>query len=469
MKTINFVLLTRSDRSNGAQSKVSRARSFGRLILWVCAGLAAVIGRDARGAAITFDLNQADAALAGTPAPYATVSISTQGTGMASFSVVADGPYSLGEALFAVNPGVIFLPQPVAQSTGAMPFGDIGVVETTLGAPGTTSSVMTDQFGGFGFGYGSQFGTVKSISFTLTGPFINNIASVIRPNGSGFLAGAKIYDGITSGFVAGNGSPAPVAPAPEPRSIFLAVVFIAMFMLWSRARRHHYKRLISISCFALAALAAATNAPATTIIDTFRFTQDGWTTVAANAQASGLVAGDPVPRAILAGAFTGTEEADGRIQLADLTSFVVDYTDSTMRVFFSTADGPPYLFSYNPNGGASGLTYAVTGGTGISIACAGAAASLYPMCLALHGIQNPQPTNGAIFPLFLGTHPTFQGEVVTANFPVVTLISRTTVVDPVNAPEPCPAALLFLGATLVMALRLCRRFRRIRLENGSHS
>src|SRR3569833_436230 len=161
MKRINFVLLTRSDRSNGAQSKVSRARSFGRLILWVCAGLAAVIGRDARGAAITFDLNQADAALAGTPAPYAAVSISTQGTGSASFSVVADGPYSLGEVLFAVNPGVIFLPQPVAQSTGAMSFGDIGVVETTLGAPGTTSIVMTDQFGGFGFGYRSQFGTVK--------------------------------------------------------------------------------------------------------------------------------------------------------------------------------------------------------------------------------------------------------------------------------------------------------------------
>ena len=134
-----------------------------------------------------------------------------------------------------MNPGVLFLPQPVAQSTGAMPFGDVGVVETTLGKAGTINTVMTDQFGGFGFGYGSQFGTVKSISFTLQGPFINNIASVITPNGAGFLAAAKIYDGTISGFVGGNGAPAPVTPVPEPLSIALIGVSLGAALLCHQA------------------------------------------------------------------------------------------------------------------------------------------------------------------------------------------------------------------------------------------
>lgn len=200
------------------------------------------IGVECRAAEITFDLNQPDTALAGTATPYATVTISTQGTGTATFTVVAAGPYSLAEVLFEVNPGVFFRAPGVAQSTGALQFGDIGVQETAVGAAGTTATVPTDQFGGFGFGYGSQFGTVKSVGFTLTGPFINNIADVIVPNGNGFFAAAKIYDGAVSGFVAGNGNPTPATQTPEPRSIALVASAAGLLTLGCFGRRRRGRR-----------------------------------------------------------------------------------------------------------------------------------------------------------------------------------------------------------------------------------
>jgi hypothetical protein len=84
------------------------------MLTWISIALVAGIGVEARAAEITFDLNQADSALAGTPTPYATVTVSTQGTGSANFRVVADGPYSLAEVLFQINPGVLFLAPGIA-------------------------------------------------------------------------------------------------------------------------------------------------------------------------------------------------------------------------------------------------------------------------------------------------------------------------------------------------------------------
>jgi hypothetical protein len=437
------------------------AKRLGRMLTWISVALVAGIAVEARAAEITFDLNQADAALAGTPVPYATVTVSTQGTGTATFSVVASGPYSLAEVLFEINPGVFFLAPGIAQSTGAIPFGDIGVQETSVGAAGTIDTITTDQFGGFGFGYGSQFGTVKSVKFTLTGPFINNIADVIVPNRNGFFAAAKVYDGAASGFVAGNGSPTPPVPTPEPGSLALVAVPLVAFLLCRLGRTHMKKqRLTVLAAVALADFACIPHTTCATTIDTFRFTQDGWTTVLANGTPT-LISGTPVPGGLLTGSFTGIEEADGRIQLPDLTSFTAVYSDSTERAFFANSLIALYVFSFNPNAGASGLTFAASGGTGISVACTGAAASLDRLCLALQGIQNPLPTNGAVFPSTLPANPVFLGLVVTPNFPAVTLVSKVTVANPVVIPKPGSRTLVASAAGL-LAIGLLGRSRRRR-------
>lgn len=188
--------------------------------------LAAAPGAEA--ALITFDLNSPDAALQGTTAPYATVTVSTQGTGTANFSVVADGAYSLASVFFQTRPGTFFIAPPKPDVTGGVSFGGFDPTPLVIGGPGIVGLLPTDQFGAFGFGYKSTFGTVKSLSFTLTGTFIDQIADVIIPNGDGFLAAAQIYNGDTLGYVAGNGSPTQVATVPEPATLSLFVPCLAM-------------------------------------------------------------------------------------------------------------------------------------------------------------------------------------------------------------------------------------------------
>jgi len=193
---------------------------------------------------ITFDLNAPDALLQGTTAPYATVTVSSQGTGTANFSVVADGAYSLTRFLFQTDPGTFFIAQPKADFTGATGGNGFDSTPIAFGKAGASELLPTDQFGGFGFGYEVLFGSVKSLSFTLTGPFVSVVqGGVIRPNLEGFLAAAQIDNNGTLGWVAGNGSPTRVAAVPEPSPLALLAPLLALTaVLYGRSMRNECRR-----------------------------------------------------------------------------------------------------------------------------------------------------------------------------------------------------------------------------------
>ena len=194
--------------------------------------------------------------------------------------------------------------------------------------------------------------------------------------------------------------------------------------------------LIKHSLATLVALATAVLVPrasSATTVDTFTFTQDGWTTTVINSPTMDTV-GTPDPRGILTGSFTGTVEADGLIGRADLTSFGVSYQDSTAGLLFkATSPQALQLFSYNTNGGASSLDFAVNG-FGIIAACAGAAASLDATCFLEGFVLNPVGTNGVVL-----TNSFTQ--FVTLNFAQLTLQSSVTTLPPsapAATPEPEP-------------------------------
>ena len=190
-------------------------------LLAIAAVAALLTASRSEAASITFDLNAADTALKGTTAPYATVTVSTLGTGTATFNVVADGPYALASIFFQINPGTAFLAPGKAEVTGGVSFAGFDPAPLVIGGPLNIGLLPTDQFGAFSFGYKSDFGTVKTLSFTLTGAFINNIAAVIIPNAQGFLAAGRIYNGDATGFVGGNGSPTRLVAVAEPAALSL--------------------------------------------------------------------------------------------------------------------------------------------------------------------------------------------------------------------------------------------------------
>lgn len=219
-----------------------------RLVLSLAIAAIAVLVTTSRSEAalITFDLNAPDAALQGTTAPYATVTVSTQGTGTANFNVVADGPYSLASIFFQINPNTFFLAPGKADVTGGVTFAGFTGFDPAplvIGGAGNVGLLPTDQFGAFSFGYKSNFGTVKTLNFTLTGPFINEIAAVIIPNAQGFLAAGQIYNGDVTGFVGGNGSPTQVAAVPEPSPLGAMILGLGCIGFGLYRRRRAMARL----------------------------------------------------------------------------------------------------------------------------------------------------------------------------------------------------------------------------------
>jgi hypothetical protein len=176
-----------------------------------------------------------------------------------------------------------------------------------------------------------------------------------------------------------------------------------------------------------------------TIIDTFSFTQEGWTKVIGTSGA--IQAGAPDPGGILIGTFSGVEEASGLIGQADLTSFSATYSDNSGS---STQAVAPF-FSYNVNGGASSLSFA--GFLYNDGFCAGQALFLLPACLNFN--TYPAGTDGL---LHGGTLPIF----ITQDQPTITLVSRITELpptpSPVVAPEPASFLLVPAGAAMVSVL-----------------
>ncbi len=177
---------------------------------------------------------------------------------------------------------------------------------------------------------------------------------------------------------------------------------------------------IHLPAAAVALMTAALALPASQAgaIDTFTFSQVGWTSVILNAPTMST-AGASDPGAILTGSFTGTVESNGLIELGDLTSFSAFYQDSAAGQSFVAASPLALdLFSYNINGGNSSLDFAVEGGSGVSEACAGAAASLDPACLDVRFVPNPAGTNGAVITTFsyVASNPVL-GMYVTGIYP----------------------------------------------------
>ena len=157
----------------------------------------------------------------------------------------------------------------------------------------------------------------------------------------------------------------------------------------------------------LLGLAAIFSAPAyadTITTDTFSFTQGGYT---------GLIF--PGSTGTLSGTFTGTVEANGTIQLADLSAIHIQYTAGGTSLF---GYGPASFFSYNPTFGGSTLDVETAIGVN-GFACVGAVAAFgYGHCGA-GGV------NGEV-----------AGLDTTQQLAAVTLISSvTTIVIP---PQPLP-------------------------------
>ncbi len=190
-------------------------------------------------------------------------------------------------------------------------------------------------------------------------------------------------------------------------------------------KRFSFSKVTLIATIAIAARMPVTAAT----IDTFDFSQPGYTD-------------DTGAPGILSGSFTGTVEASGFIENADLSSFTAQLTFSDgFTVMFpalrSLAPGGAPFFSYNVNGGASSLDFIATDEAN-TIACEGAAATL--ACGAPAGA--------------FGIAPGFGQTDTQAS---ISLVSSVTPVS--SAPEPGTEALAGAGLIVLGMLRRARKAR----------
>lgn len=190
----------------------------------------------------------------------------------------------------------------------------------------------------------------------------------------------------------------------------------------------------------IAAIVVGTSAAAfASTIDTYNFSQGGYTM--------------PGATGALTGSFTGTVESSGLIESRDLSSFAVLFTDTNGSTT-STAVGSLFdivFFSFNTMGGASTLDLQTS-----------LFPSKVPLCIgaeAAFGVCGAGPvgvaTNGAFTGFFTQDQPT------------LTLVSSVTTgpsgggTSPV--PEPGSAVLLVTG---LAALGLGRQWRLRRLQQA---
>lgn len=165
------------------------------------------------------------------------------------------------------------------------------------------------------------------------------------------------------------------------------------------------KSMLAPAVLTAAIVAGTVTTAVATTVDTFSFTQAGYS--------GALWSGSP---GVLSGTFTGTVEANGFIELADLSSIYVQFTAGALTLY---GYGPPTFFSFLP-GSASTLDLA----TGIGVAgqaCVGAVAAF-----GFHGC-GAGGVNGEV-----------SGLDTTQDLATVTLTSQQIILPPSPAPQPVP-------------------------------
>ena len=180
----------------------------------------------------------------------------------------------------------------------------------------------------------------------------------------------------------------------------------------------------------------------------FNFTENNW-----NAYIVGRGVGAPIPGAVLTGSFTGQVEANGTIEQADLLSFNASITIGGV-LESSLLQGNLSLFEYNTNGGASGLDFAGFMGESNN-SCVGAATALDANCTLDFLVAYPAGTVGVVDAAGLPN-------AVSSSFPVVTLESSFTPLNPTPVPAPVtqtpePATFLLTGTLLACLVLMQRR------------
>ncbi len=185
--------------------------------------------------------------------------------------------------------------------------------------------------------------------------------------------------------------------------------------------------------FAIGMSSVATLPAQAGTIDTFDFTQSGWTAAVLNG--SVITAGSTDTGGILSGSFSGNVEPSGLIELSDLTSLAATYSDSLSGDIAIQGQNHLSLFSYDTTGGASSLD--IAGTFPFSEICVGAAVPLDAQCTDSSSFTYPAGTDGAVL---LQAGVPFS---ITADQPIVTLVSSVT-----TSPVPEPASIWLLVTAL---------------------
>ncbi|GEM_PF-2297483 len=151
---------------------------------------------------ISFDLSVGNAAIAGYPGPYASVTVDQTGD-VADITVARYGNYLIGAAqAFGITP------------TSTVMLSNLDWTGGNGSTAFTLSSGQIDGFGSFTFvldGFNGLSSAVSELRFTLTGSGWSSAADVLALNDDGYLAAAHIFINDGSGTTGYASTPIPAA------------------------------------------------------------------------------------------------------------------------------------------------------------------------------------------------------------------------------------------------------------------